>query len=58
MRPLLEKAVDDVEVLLTANVAYRDHPGLLGWTLGNEVWGLLKHHYGQPYLTRVRHAHG
>ena len=24
--PLLEKAVDDVEVVLTANVAYRDHP--------------------------------
>ncbi len=36
---------------------YRDHPGLLGWCLGNEVWGLLKHEYGQPYLTEVRHAH-
>ncbi len=37
--------------------AYRDHPGLLGWCLGNEVWGLLKHKYSQPYLTEVRHAH-
>jgi cellulose synthase (UDP-forming) len=36
---------------------YRDHPGLLGWCLGNEVWGLLKHQYAQPYLTEVRHAH-
>jgi cellulose synthase (UDP-forming) len=36
---------------------YRNDPGLLGWCLGNEVWGLLKHEYGQPYLTEVRHAH-
>jgi exo-beta-1,3-glucanase (GH17 family) len=36
---------------------YRNHPGLLGWCLGNEVWGLLKHEYGQPYLTDIRHAH-
>lgn len=36
---------------------YKNDPGLLGWTLGNEVWGLLKHDYGQPYLTEVRHAH-
>jgi hypothetical protein len=38
-------------------VEYRRHPSLLGWTLGNETWGLLKHHYGQPYLTYVRQAH-
>jgi cellulose synthase (UDP-forming) len=36
---------------------YRDHPGILGWGLGSEVWGLLKHQYGKPYLTEVRHAH-
>jgi cellulose synthase (UDP-forming) len=36
---------------------YRDHPGLLGWSLGNEVWGLLKHKYSQPYLTDVRHSY-
>ena len=36
---------------------YRNHPGLLGWCLGNEVWGLLKHQYGKPYLTEERHAH-
>ena len=37
--------------------AYRDDAALLGWSLGNEVWGLLKHYYGQPYLTQVRHAY-
>lgn len=37
--------------------AYRNHPGLLGWCLGNEVWGLLKHKYSQPYLTDVRHSY-
>ena len=35
----------------------RDDPNILAWSLGNEVWGLLKHHYAQPYLTEVRHAH-
>lgn len=35
----------------------RDDPNILAWALGNEVWGLLKHHYAQPYLTEVRHAH-
>ena len=37
--------------------ARRDEPAVLAWSLGNEVWGLLKHHYAQPYLTEVRHAH-
>ena len=37
--------------------ARRGEPAILGWSLGNEVWGLLKHRYAQPYLTEVRHAH-
>jgi len=37
--------------------ARRNEPALLGWSLGNEVWGLLKHQYAQPYLTEIRHAH-
>jgi hypothetical protein len=41
----------------TTVLEYRNHPGLLGWCLGNEVWGLLKHQYGKPYLTEERHAH-
>jgi hypothetical protein len=37
--------------------SWRDQRSILAWSLGNEVWGLLKHHYSQPYLTEVRHAH-
>jgi cellulose synthase/poly-beta-1,6-N-acetylglucosamine synthase-like glycosyltransferase len=36
---------------------YKDDPTILAWGLGNEVWGLLKHHYAQPHLTEVRHAY-
>ena len=36
---------------------YRNHPALLGWCLGNEVWGMLHNAFAQPYLTRVRQAH-
>lgn len=35
---------------------WKDQPGILAWSLGNEVWGLLRFHYAQPYLTDVRHA--
>jgi cellulose synthase/poly-beta-1,6-N-acetylglucosamine synthase-like glycosyltransferase len=35
----------------------REHESVLAWAFGNEVWGLLKHHYAQPYLTEIRHAH-
>lgn len=33
---------------------YRDHPSVLAWSVGNETWGLLKHRYAKPYLTKVR----
>lgn len=33
---------------------YRDHKAVLGWSVGNETWGLLKHKYAQPYLAKVR----
>ncbi len=36
---------------------YRDHPAVLGWCLGNEVWGMLHHRFAQPYLAAVRQAH-
>ena len=36
---------------------YKDHPSILGWSIGNETWGLLKHNYGQPYLTIVRNQY-
>lgn len=38
-------------------MARRHEPAVLGWSLGNEVWGLLKHQFAQPYLTEVRQAH-
>jgi hypothetical protein len=43
--------------VLTTVRQYKDHPGVLGWTLGNEVWGLLKHKFSKPYLVEVRLAH-
>lgn len=33
---------------------YKDHQAVLAWSLGNETWGLLKHGYSKPYLTKVR----
>ncbi len=46
------------EQLVTATVMkYKDNPAILGWSLGNEVWGLLKHRFAPPYLTEVRNAY-
>ena len=36
---------------------YKDDPSILGWSLGNEVWGLLKHRFAAPYLTQERIAY-
>ncbi len=36
---------------------HRDAPALLAWSIGNESWGMLKHSYGQPYLTDLRKAY-
>jgi hypothetical protein len=51
-----KRAVYESEVIRTVT-AWRNRPSILAWSLGNEVWGLLKHHYAQPYLTEIRHAH-
>lgn len=63
----LEAKVDylkDHEMLLTyekeilKNVKqFKDHEAILGWTIGNETWGLLKYHFGEPYLSSVRAAY-
>jgi cellulose synthase (UDP-forming) len=37
--------------------ALRTYPAVLGWTLGNETWGHLDKHFGQPKLTRARRAY-
>ena len=44
------------EVLNTVR-EYKDRSAILGWNLGNEVWGLLKQYYQQPYLTIVRNEY-
>jgi cellulose synthase/poly-beta-1,6-N-acetylglucosamine synthase-like glycosyltransferase len=36
---------------------FKDHPSLIAWSLGNETWGLLKHSYSKPYLTKVRQGY-
>lgn len=33
---------------------YKQDTTILTWNVGNESWGLLKHSYTQPYLTKVR----
>jgi len=33
---------------------FKDHPSVLAWSIGNETWGLLKHRFTKPYLTKVR----
>src|SRR5205823_5517359 len=36
---------------------YKDDPSILGWSLGNETWGLLKHRFAPPYLIEQRNAY-
>jgi cellulose synthase (UDP-forming) len=36
---------------------YKNRPSVLAWSLGNETWGLLKHNYAKPYLTKVRESY-
>lgn len=37
--------------------SHRDDTTILGWTLGNETWGIFKKHYNEPYLSLVRHQY-
>ncbi len=32
----------------------KNNPAIIGWTLGNESWGLLKLNFNEPYLSQVR----
>jgi cellulose synthase/poly-beta-1,6-N-acetylglucosamine synthase-like glycosyltransferase len=36
---------------------FRNHPSVLAWSVGNETWGLLKHRFSKPYLTKVRESY-
>jgi cellulose synthase (UDP-forming) len=46
----IEEVIEKVE-------KYKDHSAIIAWSLGNESWGLLKHRFAQPYLTKVRQAY-
>jgi cellulose synthase/poly-beta-1,6-N-acetylglucosamine synthase-like glycosyltransferase len=35
----------------------KNDTAILGWSLGNETWGLLKLNYNEPYLSMVRMAY-
>jgi len=35
----------------------KNSDALLGWVIGNEVWGMFKHSYQQPYITDMRIAY-
>jgi hypothetical protein len=36
---------------------YKDRSSIIAWSLGNETWGLLKHNFTKPYLTKVREGY-
>ncbi|MFL5754273.1 MAG: glycoside hydrolase family 2 TIM barrel-domain containing protein, partial [Bacteroidia bacterium] len=46
-----------IEDVLEKVSGLKDEPSVLAWSLGNETWGLLKHHYAKPYLTKVRNSY-
>jgi cellulose synthase (UDP-forming) len=35
----------------------KHHSSILGWGVGNETWGILKHTYSKPYLVKVRNQY-
>jgi len=35
-------------------IQFKNERAVIAWSLGNETWGLLKHHFAKPYLTKVR----
>jgi len=45
------------EQIRSTVLKYKDDPSILGWSLGNEVWGLLKQRFAAPYLTEERIAY-
>jgi cellulose synthase (UDP-forming) len=46
-----------MEDVLARVAELKDSPAIIAWSLGNETWGLLKHHYAKPYLTLVRQSY-
>jgi cellulose synthase (UDP-forming) len=50
----VEEYIKEVEEKV---LTYKDHSSIMAWSLGNESWGLLKHTFAKPYLTKVRGAY-
>ncbi|MCD6019536.1 MAG: family 2 glycosyl transferase [Bacteroidetes bacterium] len=50
----VQEYIDDVTKKV---IEYRGHPSILAWSVGNETWGLLKHRFSKPYLTKVRECY-
>lgn len=50
----VEAYINEVEEKV---LEYKDHASVIAWSLGNESWGLLKHKFAKPYLTKVRNAY-
>ncbi|HEX8515153.1 MAG TPA: glycosyltransferase [Bacteroidia bacterium] len=50
----VQEYIENVEEKVAA---FKDHSSLVAWSLGNETWGLLKHNYSKPYLTKVRQSY-
>lgn len=48
------KVREYIELVEKKVTAYKKFKSVLAWSLGNETSGLLKHHFSQPYLTKVR----
>lgn len=46
-----------IENTLEKVMQYKDRNSIIAWSLGNETWGLLKHNYSKPYLTKVRQGY-
>lgn len=52
-----EKVQEYINEVEETVLAYKDHPSVIAWSLGNESWGLLKHRYAKPYLVKVRNSY-
>lgn len=51
------KVQEYISEVMEKVLEYKDHSSVLAWSLGNETWGLLKHNYAKPYLTKVRQGY-
>lgn len=49
-----EKVENYIQLVEEKVSKYKDDPAIFAWSVGNETWGLLKHQYSKPYLTKVR----